>query len=354
MKIDAIRIDKWIYLLAIITPVIAIVLWASKPTIEESLEKIENKIYNVQGKINNLAEERDELRKEKIDIMGKNFRKNNKIENKSTYDEVSYNKLTDWIKSKLWMQYKLGGKWGWSIDCSWLFGAYALYEIGMIDNNTLINHYSAENIRQINEEKYIDTMMPWDFVYLMKNWKANHIMMVADIDWNYISTFEANPEWWVGIYVYRFIQDNHGIYLERNWNVYDFKITTNSLLTARKYIGKFLISSYIPWNWDQINCWGGGCAHAASWLPLKDEYAWKIVACPKQYSIWLNGEPKQKLYIEWHWVVECSDRGWLIVMKGEVNSRGNVSSMNRLDLFAWLGTPKIKRNQTTRKVYLVE
>lgn len=352
------------YIGAVVISALVIVLrWPrlEKNNLLKEIEDITTQREIVQEKINELALERTELTNKKIELMKDYFSLNYNINPDNNYWE-NYNNLFRWIITKEWTPYKLGWKGGWELDCSWLFGAYAYYVLKTINHNTLINHYSAESIRNINEETNIEDISIWDYLYLMKWWEAVHIAMIIDVDrqWK-VTTFEAWVDRGVSQYEYNFIQDWNWIYiLTENWTVYDFKITRNSLITSLddrddlELIWEFLISSYIPWNWDNINCWGGSCYHTASWLPLKDEYAWKIVACPKIYSIWLNWEPKQKLYIEWHWVVECSDRGWLIVMKWETNSRGNISSMNRLDLFAWLNTPKIKRSQTTRKVYLVE
>jgi len=355
MQINSTKVNHWIYILAIVIPLIAITLWVEKPTVEERLEAQQIKIDKVQQEINELAQEREVLRLEKIELMAENFNENYELkENYSDYDKETELEMYKRLESKIGIPYKLWGKGNWFLDCSWLFGTYAHYKLWSIDYNTLINHYSAENIRQRNNEKSFEDIGNGDFLYLMKWGKAVHIMYVNYVEDNIIHTIEANLDSWVNLYEYRFIQDTNGIFIEYKWSVYDFKITSNELLDGRKYLWEFLISSYIPNNWDKINCWGGSCAHTASGLPLNDSYAWKIVACPKQFSIGLNWEPKQKLYIEWHWIVECSDRGWLIVMKWETNSRGNVSSMNRLDLFWWMWTPKIKRNQTTRKVYLVE
>lgn len=60
------------------------------------------------------------------------------------------------------------------------------------------------------------------------------------------------------------------------------------------------------------------CLHTSSWLPLKNKYARKVVACPREYPI------GTKFYVSWLWFLECMDRGWAI--------RGN-----RLDVRMWFG-----------------
>lgn len=325
----------------------------------KDINKYADKIVVIQTEINGLAQERAELRAKKIEAMSNYFRQNFNLNADTDYTEESLQEMELWLGSKFDMPYKYGAKWWGQIDCSWLFGSYAYYKLGQITYNDLINHYNVDVIQRNNIAEKLEDISRGDFVYLIKNHKATHIMYVKDIDENIVHTIEANPDRWVGSYEYRFIQDEHGIYLERKWKVYDYSITKNNLLKMDfwKMIPQwdFLISSYIPkTNTMDINWWGASWRHTASGLPLKDEYAWKIAACPKQYSIWLNWKKKQKLYIEWYWVVECSDRWGLIVMKWEVNSRWHISSYNRLDLFAWMNTAKIKRGQQHRNVYLIE
>jgi len=319
-------------------------IWLSRL---DAIERIDERISNVQDEINILAEKRKLLREEKIDAMSDYFNSRYKIDNTLKYSEKILNEMESWLLSKEWMKYELWAKWWWKIDCSWLFWAYAFYKKKIISRNTLINHYSAEDIRRQNVQKFwlVEWISAWDFLYIMVWKKATHIMYVLGVDKNIVTTYEANPDW-VWHYQYRFISDWKGVFLERNWKLYDFFITTNNLLNPWEYLWDFLISSYIPkTNSMDINAWWKSWLHTASW---------RIVACPKQFSIGLNWEPKTKLYIEDYWIVECSDHGGLIVMKWEINSRWNVSSYNRLDLFAWLNTAKIKRGQQHRNVYLVK
>ena len=88
----------------------------------------------------------------------------------------------------------------------------------------------------------------------------------------------------------------------------------------------FRITQYHPCIWSSINdsaaqWWS--CDVAASWLPLINDYAWKVVACPPEFSIWRAWTKREKLMIEWLWIVECVDRWWSIKWK-------------HLDLFVWV------------------
>lgn len=101
----------------------------------------------------------------------------------------------------------------------------------------------------------------------------------------------------------------------------------------------FHITQYIPWNWNQINCWWD-CKKTANWTYLADNAkskVWKLAACPRQFGFWT------KLEIQWYWIVTCVDRWWLITLKWDINSRCNESSMNRLDVFTgyWKQIAKI-------------
>ena len=349
------KMTNIIYLTAIWISILCLVLrWHRLDNYEKKLERLDNLRQEIQFDINQLAEKREEVRLKKIDLMADYFNSEYRLSSKTDYPIEQMLDLEIFMQSKMWMPYKLWWKGWWQIDCSWLFGTYAHYKKKLISYNDLINHYNAEIIRQLNVKKDIKDIQRWDLLYIIKENKAIHIMYVYAIDlWN-ITTIEANANSWVSYQEYRFIKWTEWIFLEQDWKVWDFDITHNSLIDM-ELIWDFLISSYIPTTqWMNINNGWKSWNHTASWLPLNDSYAWKIAACPKQYSIWLNWEPKQKLYIEDYGIVECSDRGGLIVMKWETNSRGNISSMNRLDLFAWLNTPKIKRSQTTRKVYLVK
>lgn len=348
------KINKRIYITAIfIVPFVLLMMYWPR-SFEDRLNKNESLREEIQFDINQLAEKRTELRLQKIDIMAEWFNKEFKRNDTDMYPIEQRTKLERFILSKMWMPYKLWGKWGWQLDCSWLFGTFAHYNMKLISYNDLINHYSAELIRQNNIHKDLENIQIWDLVYIIKDNKAVHIMYVYSIDkWN-LTTLEANVNSWVSYQEYRFIKWTEWIFLEQDWKVWDFDITHNSLIDM-ELIWDFLISSYIPTTvWMNINNWWKSWNHTASWLPLKDDYAGKIVACPKIYDIGINWTTKQKLYIEWHWIVECSDRWWLIVMKWEKNSRWNISSNNRLDLFAWMDTPKIEWGQKHANVYLIK
>lgn len=54
-----------------------------------------------------------------------------------------------------------------------------------------------------------------------------------------------------------------------------------------------------------MNC-QGNCLRTADWHELKQEEAWKVVACPKDFPSWT------RIYIENYWEVTCHDRGaWI-------------------------------------------
>ena len=54
-----------------------------------------------------------------------------------------------------------------------------------------------------------------------------------------------------------------------------------------------------------MNC-QGNCLRTADWHELKQEEAWKVVACPKDFPSWT------RIYIENYWEVVCHDRGaWI-------------------------------------------
>ena len=103
-----------------------------------------------------------------------------------------------------------------------------------------------------------------------------------------------------------------------------------------EYLGKRRITSYTPCWGKPINdssSQGGSCDVTASWMPLENKYAWKVVACPPEFGIGKNGRKREKLRIEWIWEVHCVDRGSMI--KGK-----------HLDLFVWLwefGTNNLKK-----------
>jgi len=333
-----------------------VVIWIviSKTNYENTLEWLDNQRQEVQNDINRLVEKRTEIRSKKIDIMADYFNSEYKLADSKTYPIEQMQDMEIFIQSKMWKPYKLWWK-GWEyLDCSWLIWAYAHYKRKLITKNELLNHYNAETIRQQNTHKDIKNLSRWDLLYIIKDNKAVHIMYVYNIDWWNIITLEANVNSWVSYQNYKFIKWLEWIFLEQDWKVYDYDITHNSLIYM-ELIWDFLISSYIPKTKSMdINAWWKSWLHTASWLPLKDDYAGKIVACPKQYSIWLKWEKKQKLYIEDYWIVECSDRWWLIVMKWETNSRWHISSNNRLDLFAGMNTAKIKWHQKHANVYLIK
>ena len=92
------------------------------------------------------------------------------------------------------------------------------------------------------------------------------------------------------------------------------------------YLGKYKITQYHPWYWSPINdsaSIGGSRNITASGLPLVNEYAGNVVACPPELSIGKDWDVRAVLWVEDIWQVECVDRwGWI--------------KWKHLDLFVWL------------------
>lgn len=115
------------------------------------------------------------------------------------------------------------------------------------------------------------------------------------------------------------------------WKFFDKKMVRKDLITfkiSRYYSPVKNQKRYYPWRtgWyladKKMNCWvTSNCLVTASWLPLRKEYAGKIVACPKWYKLWT------KFYIENYWIVTCKDRGWAINKQNWII---------RLDLRMWI------------------
>lgn len=73
---------------------------------------------------------------------------------------------------------------------------------------------------------------------------------------------------------------------------------------------------------------GWSCNITASGLPLLNQYAWTMWACPMDFGIWKNWRKRRVLQIEWaDWTrhdFECVDR-WSLI------------EWQHIDLFVWLG-----------------
>ena len=68
-----------------------------------------------------------------------------------------------------------------------------------------------------------------------------------------------------------------------------------------------------------------------AWASWKSVFSW-MLAAPKNYKFWT------KIYLEWLWIWEVSDRGWAIVNAG---NRGY--SYDRIDVWMWYGDVWLKR-----------
>jgi hypothetical protein len=267
-------------------------------------------------------------------------------------------KMIGWINSKLWMPYVLGGRWNGKIACSGLIWSFALYSEKDIDKKTYLNNLNAQSIYWLTKQKDVKDIIRWDLVF-WKQWTIKHIAIITkvNLEEGRILVTDATPWNWVSM---------RTIYLayDEAWKIVNYRNPTRGkyeLLFAYnpfaqeiniteenkwEFLWEFSVTSYIPGNGDPINS-DKDYIHTASWLPLKDEYAWKVVACPKKFAF------GTKLLIDWHGEVVCKDRWGLITMAWEKNSRGNIAKESHLDLFAWLGTPKIARAKSTRKVYFL-
>ena len=104
---------------------------------------------------------------------------------------------------------------------------------------------------------------------------------------------------------------SHSDFASKNcpWKLFDFNKLGPQTDTKRK------ITQYTPCAGSPINdseAQGWSCDVAASGLPLINEYAGKMWACPIEYSIGKNGGHRTVLQIEWadweRYDFECVDR----------------------------------------------
>lgn len=282
------------------------------------------------------------------------------------YDKSQVDKFVEWTKTLWHIKYSLWDKdlWTGKWDCSALFAWY-----GFINNQwefkTTQQSMNAQRLYEMGIKK--DAPWYWDLMFFKKEWGwVNHIAMVVDKKLqNYeiidLSSKHNVSKRWVVIDDGKFLADgeSYSIYFASNI-LFDRTYTKQKMATINGneyniYYDKdnvpkeFMatVTTYIPkTNWDSndINCWWGSCEHTADGTILNDKLAWKVMACPMQYPHWT------RMMIEWFWVVECHDRWWLIVMKNDINTRWNVSSMNRLDVFAGMDESKIDLSKSIRKI----
>ena len=267
-----------------------------------------------------------------------------------------------YLNDMVWTPYKWWQKFGDKVDCSGLFTRRA-HKQWYVNKDDVINKMSAKHIYDMWQPKHMSTLERWDLIFFQKTWNHNyitHIAIVLEIWEQWIKILDAHPTYWVSKRWLKpkYTQHNKRAVTWNDWKIYSLVATTNFLrYMKQKYIyqWEFSVTSYIPTTtWMNINNWGKSGNHTASGLPLKDEHAGIVAACPKKYDIWLSWTGYDKLYIEWYGVVECRDRGWLITMAGEENKRGNIAKLNHIDIFAGLDTAKIDWNKDDRNIYLIK
>jgi len=277
---------------------------------------------------------------------------------KTTHDTKLDNGFYMYLDWMIGTAYKWWQKFWDKIDCSGLFSRYA-YEQWYITAKQARDSMSARHIYELWQPKDLAHVERGDLIYFQKSWNHNYIAHIAVV-------LEVSDSWGIKILDAHPTHGTSRRWLNpTDWGIewadgkrYNIVATTNFIRHMEvKYIYQwdFSVTSYIPTTEGMnINNWGKSGNHTATGLPLKDEYAGKIAACPKKYNIWLDGKSYDKLYIEWYGVVECRDRGWLITMAWELNSRWNIAEFNHLDIFMWLDTPKLERSKSDRRVYLIK
>lgn len=269
------------------------------------------------------------------------------------------------IKYRLWEKDLSTGFW----DCSALLSWY-----GYITDKRALRLWTktlnAYNIYRMGVEKSMEQAWYWDTVFFWnKTSKIHHIAVLTDkkyidSDTYHIRIVDLSPDWmqhrWIQIYKgsYWFDWEQYLIHYSQwvlfskrdsqkmaiiNWK--DLYTVYNKSNAPKRF--EATVTTYIIPEKDDptnINCWWASCKTTANGTVLKNELAWKIGACPMQYAL------GTKLSIEWHGEITCVDRGWLIVMKWDINTRDNISTMNRIDVFAGVGTSKINMSKSERIV----
>lgn len=251
--------------------------------------------------------------------------------------------------------------WGRSVsklDCSGLL-TYFGYLLWVRTQQETVTINSTKLYQMSKYRIPITHLRVWDIIYFdNKDGDVNHIAVVSEKFKNNtigildaslangvsIRTIEIKKLWWHRHYIvdgerYRLYGASNPVYDEAvrkgiavvgandkptKCEVKAEKVVLNNYENRQEYH----VTSYLPWlGW--INCWGGGCWHTADWTPTLDEYAGKIIACPRQFPSWTMVE------IEGLGTMRCADTWWHIVLKGDTNSKCNESTMNRLDIFVW-------------------
>lgn len=278
------------------------------------------------------------------------------------------------IKYKLWDK----DLWMGLGDCSALFAWYG-YLQGKREFKTVQWSMNTSTLIGMWATKYIQEWLSmWDLMFFDNvDWWVNHIAMVISYKesetWYVIEIIDLSARYNVSRRTIDVSKEGEKILYEVEWEKYYIKFATNVLfdreykkqkMTTIKWLDyniyynpnnkpkefAAMVTTYIPpvnWDSDNINCGWGSCKHTANGTELTDDLAGKLAACPMQFPHWT------KLMIEWHGEVTCVDRWGLIVMRSDINTRGNVSSMNRIDVFAGNGTSKIELSKSVRKVIVL-
>lgn len=251
-------------------------------------------------------------------------------------------------KSKQWIQYGRGSKFWLEIDCSWLISRFAVW-VWFITQDEAIHKYNAQKRYSVSIPKDIKDIERWDLLFWAsedKPWYMSHVSVIIKYTKNTIEIIDAHPTYWVSR---RTISYEWNKSMWNDGNVYLLFPTTNPILDTskwtRQYQWEFSATSYVPRMGvvDINSSWSPTVT--ASWLPLLDEYAGKVIACPKKYPL------NTQFYVAWLWLVDCKDRWGLITMAWDTNSRGNIAKYNHIDIFAWLDTAKIDRSKRMTDVY---
>lgn len=86
--------------------------------------------------------------------------------------------------------------------------------------------------------------------------------------------------------------------------------------------------NYLTWDYELEKILNWEWIRWASW---KEVFSW-MLAAPKNYKFWT------KIYLEWLWIWEVSDRGWAIVNAGK-----RWYEYDRIDVWMWYGDEWLRR-----------
>lgn len=296
-----------------------------------------------------------------------------KFIDKYTKDMINYTRRN--ITYKLWWRSTAD----WIIDCSWLI-SWRWHKNWLVSFQEL--HYSQNSYQVYSDwkKKDIEQLEKWDTIFFLNvSWWIHHIwvsMYSANI-WSWtakLSMIDANPKYWVTRRDIDISFDWKDWRYDSDAGKFKLRFSSNPMLEraiaqwkleslVKKFTAHvdpkykpsdfyewtdFMVTNYTPWLW-WINCGGAGCDNVASWMPIfeGDGYDGKIAACPEDFPFGTMIE------IQWHWIVECKDGGWLIVLKWQKNSRWNISSRHRLDVYGWYSVNTTNISKWIYKVRVV-